>query len=70
MLHHERNRGVAAARNTALAHATGDYIYYVDADDSIEQHTLACLVREAKKGGQDIVGHEWYLTFSSSERYM
>ena len=70
LLHHERNRGVAAARNTALAHATGDYIYYVDADDSIEQHTLACLVREAKKGGQDIVGHEWYLTFSSSERYM
>ena len=51
VLHHERNRGVAAARNTALAHATGDYIYYVDADDSIEQHTLACLVREAKKGG-------------------
>ena len=27
-------------------------------------------MREAKKGGQDIVGHEWYLTFSSSERYM
>ena len=40
ILQHERNRGVAAARNTALKCATGDYIYYVDADDSIEPHTL------------------------------
>lgn len=70
VLHHERNRGVAAARNTALAHATGDYIYYVDADDSIERHALECLARKAEKDGLDIVGHEWYLTFSSSERYM
>lgn len=70
VLHHERNWGVAAARNTALTHATGDYIYYVDADDSIERYTLECLAREAGKEGLDIVGHEWYLTFSSNERYM
>ena len=70
VLQHERNRGVAAARNTALAHATGEYIYYVDADDSIEPDTLECLITEAKKYEYDIVGHEWYLTFSSNERYI
>lgn len=70
VLHHERNRGVAAARNTALLHATGDYIYYVDADDFIESDTLECLIHEAKKNNMDIVGHEWYLTFRSKERYM
>lgn len=70
VLHHEQNRGVAAARNTALLHATGDYIYYVDADDSIESDTLECLMHEAKKNNMDIVGHEWYLTFRSKERYM
>ena len=70
ILRHEQNRGVAAARNTALAYATGDYIYYVDADDYIEQDTLQCLVKKAMKEDLDIVGHEWYLTFDSSERYM
>lgn len=68
--HHEQNRGVAAARNTALTYATGDYIYYVDADDSIESDTLECLINEAKRNDLDIVGHEWYLTFNSNERYM
>jgi tetratricopeptide (TPR) repeat protein len=28
----------AAARNTALAHATGDYAFWLDADDRIEPH--------------------------------
>lgn len=70
VLRHEENRGVAAARNTALEHATGDYIYYVDADDFIEPDTLERLVNEAESNDWDIVGHEWYLTFVSSERYM
>lgn len=70
LLQHRQNRGVAAARNTALKYATGDYIYYVDADDSIESDTLECLMHEAKKNNMDIVGHEWYLTFRSKERYM
>lgn len=70
ILRHEENRGVAAARNTALEHATGDYIYYVDADDFIEPDTLERLVNAAGSNGWDIVGHEWYLTFISNERYM
>ena len=70
ILRHEENRGVAAARNTALERATGDYIYHVDADDSIEPDTLECLVNEAEEHGCDITGNEWYLTFESNERYM
>lgn len=53
-----------------MERATGDYIYYVDADDSIEPDTLECLVNEAEEHGWDITGHEWYLTFESNERYM
>lgn len=30
ILHHERNRGLSAARNTGTDAATGDYIYYLD----------------------------------------
>ena len=70
VLRHEYNRGVAAARNTALRHATGDYVYYVDADDTIEPDTLECLLKEAQENDSDIVGHEWFLTFNAGERYM
>lgn len=70
VLRHERNRGVAAARNTGLEYATGEYVYYVDADDFIEPDTLECLLKEAQEKELDIVGHEWFLTFKSDERYM
>ena len=70
VIHHDYNRGVASARNTALEQATGDYVYYVDADDFIEPNTLELLGNEVKKNDLDILGHEWYLTFSSNERYM
>ncbi|MDR1527494.1 MAG: glycosyltransferase [Dysgonamonadaceae bacterium] len=70
ILRHETNKGVAAARNTGLEAATGEYIYYVDADDWIENNTLESLVCEAKRNNADIVGHEWYLSFGHNERYM
>ena len=42
ILHHERNRGLSAARNTGTDAATGDYIYYLDSDDEI---SLDCTER-------------------------
>ncbi|MDR0795866.1 MAG: glycosyltransferase [Tannerella sp.] len=70
ILHHETNRGVAAARNTGLEAATGTYIYYVDADDWIESDAMECLVQEAEQKNADIVGYDWYLSFEKNERYM
>lgn len=37
---HKRHQGVAAARNEGLFRAAGKYVYYVDADDWIEQGLL------------------------------
>lgn len=38
---HDVNRGVAAARNTVLEHARGDYIAFFDDDDVSAPHRLA-----------------------------
>lgn len=69
-IHHERNRGVAAARNTGLDNATGEYIYYLDADDFMEDNAIEQMYKEAEKYQADITGCEWYLSFQKNERHM
>lgn len=68
ILRHSDNQGVAAARNTALAAASGDYICWVDADDWMEPDAIASLV--AKAGDADVAGFDWYLSFDRNERKM
>ena len=46
ILHHEKNKGLAAARNTALDAATGDYIVCLDSDDWMEANCLSVLYAE------------------------
>ncbi len=41
---HETNRGLSAARNTGVAAATGDYIYFLDSDDYIAPDTIQRLL--------------------------
>lgn len=36
----QENKGVSAARNTGLKNASGDYLVFVDSDDSIEKNLL------------------------------
>lgn len=69
-IHHEHNRGVAAARNTGLDNATGEYIYYLDADDFMEGNAIELMYREAERCQADITGCEWYLSFQKNERHM
>lgn len=70
LIRHESNQGVAVARNTGLNHASGKYIYYVDADDYIEPDTLQILYDEAEAEELDIAGCEWFLSFRQNERRM
>mgnify|MGYP000078413321 CR=1 FL=1 len=55
IISHDKNRGVAATRNTLLDNATGDYILWVDADDFIELRTAETLAYEAAKNKADII---------------
>lgn len=51
----QENRGQSVARNLALSHATGDYIYMMDSDDSIVPDTLQTCYDYAEKTQADFV---------------
>ena len=47
--------GPGPTRNIGLDHASGEYIYFMDADDWIEDRLLQCAVHRMKETGANIV---------------
>lgn len=52
---HQKNKGVSSARNTGLHHRRGDYLVFVDGDDSIHPDYIHLLYLEAVRTTSDIV---------------
>lgn len=52
---HKENGGQSSARNLALSHTKGDYIFFLDSDDFIYFNTLKNLVAIATEYDADIV---------------
>ena len=52
---HERNLGVAAARNSLLSQARGTYLWFVDPDDVMEAGALASLKKIVELNRPDMV---------------
>ncbi|MEY4749943.1 MAG: hypothetical protein RIQ60_2157 [Pseudomonadota bacterium] len=50
-IHHPRRRGAAAARNTALRAAQGDYLQFLDADDLLHPHKIAAQMARVQRDG-------------------
>ena len=55
---HEKNKGQSSGRNDALAHATGDYVYMLDADDRIVPEAFEELYEICSRDNLDVVGFE------------
>ena len=55
VLRHEKNRGLSAARNTAMDVATGDFIIAVDSDDWLADHAVDSLLKRQLETGADVV---------------
>ena len=55
VLTHDRNRGLAGARNTGLDAAKGTYVYFMDSDDHIEPELLERMLQAMSGGDTDVV---------------
>ena len=52
---HINNGGASCARNFGLLQANGKYITFVDADDTVENQYLECMINDMKNKDVDIV---------------
>ena len=52
---HKTNGGLSSARNYGLSRAKGDYIYFLDSDDYIEDNTIEILLNKCIDNNLDMI---------------
>ncbi len=55
IINNKKNYGIGYSRNIGLKYATGDYIFFIDADDMILEDTLKKLLENAISNNSDVV---------------
>ena len=67
IINHDQNEGIAVSRTDCIAHAKGDYVFFVDSDDWIEKGAVEEMVAATKSGTIDIVGCDFMKDFLSGK---
>ncbi len=68
IIHHEKNRGLAAARNTALDASTGEFLMHVDSDDYLRIDAVAVLVEKMELSHSDVVVFNYVVVDGAKSR--
>jgi glycosyltransferase involved in cell wall biosynthesis len=69
LIDHEQNMTVGGARNTGMAAAQGEYIWFVDADDLLQPDSLCAVYRIAKDRDVDILLFNYRMVYSDLQPY-
>lgn len=62
ILHHDHNRGLSAGRNTGMAAANAEYVYFLDSDDYITPNCLSKLYEKAVESNADVTIGDFSVT--------
>ena len=65
---HRKNGGVSAARNAGLKEASGEYVGFVDADDTVAPDYYEKLLGAAKENDCDMAFSSLYLIYNGEHR--
>ena len=66
LVRHKKNRGLAAARNTGVSEAVGDYIWFIDSDDAPMSNALELILGVLSVQNIDIVVFDYTRMWQSS----
>lgn len=69
VISHKRNKGLAAARNSGMQVASGDYILHCDSDDWLEPDMILSMYNRAIETNADIVTCDFYGNYKKREIY-
>lgn len=67
IVHHDKNKGLAASRNTAVENSTGDFLIHVDSDDYLELDTIELCVKKQMETGADIVSFDFIMHYGVND---
>lgn len=70
IIRHEKNRGLAAARNTAVENCQTDFLIHVDSDDYIEKDAVEKFVIKQKEDDYDIVTGNALIIYQDSKKLL
>ena len=56
---HQANGGIGSVRNTGVANAKGEWLFFIDSDDTIAPDSLRVLKNAIAKGGADVIGFQF-----------